>query len=256
MRIIVVFCIAAIALAILPEPAFAKDTCEFTMWAQAPDLQEGMDMESQWNPDDLLNDIIKADNWFSLDGHRVVAIRWWGSYFNNIKCEPNFYINIYDNNDMATPGNPVDDVPGTPLKGYSIAYTDIDETFYGTDSFNEDVYMYWLDLKPLPGYQFCVEKDKKYWISIVADGTGGCANSLWGWHSALNMPAYPGTSNAVTGVSDDLAFWAEGKPDSWEHIDYNMAFVLTTNACIPEPGAFVMVGMGVIGLIVLRRRKR
>ena len=55
----------------------------------------------------------------------------------------------------------------------------IEETFYETDSFGEDVYMYLLDLKPLPGFQFCVEKDNKYWISIVADGTGGCANSVW-----------------------------------------------------------------------------
>ena len=90
-------------------------------------------------------------------------------------------------------------------------------------------------------------------MSIIADTPGFGQTPIWGWHTGFQPAGIGGLTNAVTGkvyVGDPTG---EGNPEEWAHIEYNMAFALTT---IPEPGTMALIGFGVTGLLALRRRKR
>jgi hypothetical protein len=257
MRVLVMLTVAALALMVLPMPGFAGDDCELTMWVQAPDLQDGRDFESQWDADGAGLDIIKADDWINLDGFPIAGVRWWGSYIDNEQFEPNgFHINMYGNNDMGTPGDSGDDVPGDLQRAYWFSLAETHESFFGTDGAGEDVYMYWVSLGSSWPDWFEQKLNDKYWLSIVADAIDGGSFPTWGWHSSTGLEGVPGLSTAVTGKVRDGSLCAEGDPAQWEHLDHDMSFVLVTNWCIPEPSTFAMLGMGIAGLVCFRRRRR
>lgn len=257
MRTLMLLIMAALVLMFLPTPGFAGDDCELNMWVQVPDMEGGLDLQSQWDADGPELDIIKGDDWISLDGYPISGVRWWGSYIDNQLFSPDgFHINMYDNNDMGTPGDSTDDMPGVLQKFYWFSLGETHETFLSQDAGGEDVYEYWVSLGNSWPDWFKQNLDERYWISIVADATDGDPSTIWGWHSSTGLEGFPGLSTAVTGFVLDGSPRAEGDPAQWRHLDYEMSFVLVTNWCIPEPSTLAMLGMGIVGLICFRRRRR
>ena len=239
-----------------------------TKWIQEPDLSwdGSFNIQSQWNPDNTVPGagynpgVIKADDWI-CNGLPITDIHWWGSYINNDQMAvTGFWINVYDNDQSGDLGSIEDDQPGTLLLSWFVPFADANEAYFNEnlalttkpapDDY-EDVYQYSWDL-PEDGWYY-QEEDKKYWLSIVAVTPGVFGSApMWGWHPGLE-PVGLATTNAVTGNVLSGSPVGEGYSDQWAHMEYNMAFVLTT---IPEPQTYALMGFGVLGLLALRRRKR
>jgi hypothetical protein len=254
--IAVMGCLSAAANNIIDDPI---------KWIQLPDMDTGLDIQSQWNPqnqdpdDGTYNpDVIKADDWI-CNGLPIVDIHWWGSYVNNEEVAvTGFWINFYDN-DMGGAGI-ADDKPGGLLQSWFVDFGSANETLYGDDQNPtthlppddyEHVYLYSFYLPE--GEWFYQQEGAKYWLSIVAvtpDVLGSAP--MWGWHTGFE-PATLDTTNAVTGKVQAYSLVGEGNPLEWAHMEYDMAFALTT---VPEPQTYALVGAGVLGLLVLRRRKQ
>ncbi len=240
--------IAALVVMVFCVPALAQ--YGVIKWEQLPDIEDGFDLQSQWDRMGGEPDVIKADDWICQDGLPITDIHWWGSYYDNEQFEPDaFYINIYANDPKAT--GPEDDMPGTLRSSYWMAFSAVNEIDTGqTDSVGEKVYYYSVYLDET--VWFDQEQGVKYWISIVADTPDIGSTPIWGWHTGFE-PDVQGLTNAVTGKVLQDSAWAEGNPLEWAHMSYNMAFSLTT---IPEPGAYALFGLGALALLVLRRRKK
>jgi len=248
-----IFGIAALIMMAFCTTAFAVgDVTEIIKWVQPPDYQTGLDLQSQWDSTDYEPDLIKADDWICPDGRPITDIHWWGSYFNNDSFSPDgFYINIYTNNDMGTPPSPADDVPGADLWNLRVNMAAVNQVSTGVfDSVGEEVYYYSVYLPE--DFWFSQERGQRYWLSIVADTPNIGDIPVWGWHTGFE-PQVCGLSTAVTGKVLTGDGMARGNPDQWEHMTYNMAFSLTT---IPEPGTMAMLGLGALGLLTFRRKRK
>jgi hypothetical protein len=236
-----------------------------TKWLQEPDLSYdgSFDIQSQWNPDSTLPGygfdpgVIKADDWI-CNGLPITDIHWWGSYVNNdTMAITGFRINIYANDEGGDPLSIADDTPGMLLESWFAPFAETNETYIGDSMATtmhdppndyEHVYLYGWDL-PQWYYQ---EEGTRYWLSIVAETPGVFGSApMWGWDIGFE-PAGVDTTNAVTGNVMADSPVAEGYAPEWAHMSYNMAFALTT---IPEPGTIAMLGIGILGLLGIRRRK-
>jgi hypothetical protein len=235
-------------------PALAREgnQAEIFKWIQPPDMEEGYDLQSQWDATDSEPDIIKADDWMCLDGLPVTDVHWWGSYYDNEEFTPDgFAILIYE--DFEDEEKELYR-PGTLLEDYYVPFCNANETVFGVDSLGETVYEYTLYLSE--DEWFYQDQDTWYWISIVAITPDIGSTPIWGWHTGVELPGMEGTAPAVTGKVDQTCGIPDipvGNPEEWAWMDYNMAFGLTT---IPEPATIGLFGAAAVGLVVLRRRKK
>jgi len=240
------FSIAALVLMTLSLPASGQIIDDPTKWVQLPDMENGFDQQSQWDPSDNEPNLVKADDWQCLDGLPVTDIHWWGSYFNNVPFEPGdlqgFAILIYADTEIGP------DVwgPGTLLEDYFVPLDDANETEYGTDCEGETVYQYSWDLDPW----FSQDILSWYWVSIVAVTPGIGNTPVWGWHTGFGGP---GSEPAVKGLVPVDSAIPEGNPEMWQVVDYDFAFALTT---VPEPGTLAILGLSALGLLTLRRKNK
>jgi hypothetical protein len=250
--------IAALVVAAFCLPALAQANDDYlgvVKWIQEPDMERGRDLQSQYDITDNEPDVIKADDWICLDGWAITDIHWWGSFYANQAFEfDQFLINIYEN-DPGELFGPQDDLPGVRVWGGAenpFPVSSLTITFAGVDSAGENVYRYDLQLEEADWFYQVL--GTKYWLSIIAD-TPEANNLIWGWHSGF-QPQLDGLTTAVNGKVLYPDATGLGNPDQWawitEHPD-QMAFVLTS---IPEPGTIALFGLGVAGLLALRRRKR
>jgi hypothetical protein len=90
------------------------------------------------------------------------------------------------------------------------------------------------------------EQGKIYWLDISVDLPGESELGKLGWKTSLNH------------FEDDAVYWdpiTQGwiellDPETQQSLD--MAFVVS----VPEPGTFVLLGMGLLGLGCVSYRKR
>lgn len=252
-----IFAIALIAIVGLSFQAWARvdGPVDIFKWIQAPDMEEGFDLESQWDPTDSEPDVIKADDWMCPDGRPVTDIHWWGSYLCDDPYQPEgfailIYADYYDDEKSFYR-------PGALLEDYYAPFGDVNETLFGVDLEGETVYEYSLYL-PEDDW-FYQQQHNYYWISIVAVTPDIGDPPIWGWHTGIE-PEDPfgdlDLSWAVTGKVDQTGGMPnipEGNPAEWEWMNYNMAFAFTT---IPEPGTLALLGTAVAGLLAIRRRSK
>jgi len=257
-----ILCIAVLSVLAFATSASARGDLpeEMIKWLQPPDYCDGLDLQSQWDPNDSEPDVIKADDWFCLDGQAITDIHWWGSYLHDETFTPErFYLIVYENDAMGA--GPADDLPGDRLWYKEVLFSDVHETFTGVvdvleGGLTEKVYYYSVYLDPEDWFR--QQQGEKYWLSIVAKRPDICDTPIWGWHTTCGQPDVEGLSNAVTGKVITDAIIAEGNPDQWEHMEgeareYNMAFSLTT---IPEPATLTLIGVGLVGLFAFRRKRQ
>lgn len=243
--------------------AFTSADASIVKWSQLPRMDQwGYDFSSETQVPSAV-----ADDWQCNDARPVIAIRWWGSYWNT----GNPYY-PYDNSDhWGSPAVPPGTVSGFNIRIYSdvpagagsppwshpgsrllydetVSILQANEKVYGqidhadgqigigTDII-ETVLQY--DLK-LPT-SFAQQPGVIYWLSIVAIDDGG-SPIQWGWHQADSL----WRDNAV-----QAGFY---NPIYWNLLpDKDMAFEMQV---VPLPNTLLLLVPGLISILGLRRRLR
>lgn len=249
---------ACLILVVLAQCAGVARVVDDTKYIQPPKMDMGYDFSSEFK-----TGFIMADDWLCADGNPVTDIHWWGSYWTPMSSSYTIYSDARPNaqsggiegfgigifSDVAA--NDPDNIlgfshPGELLASYLLE-GNCNETFYGTSvkqqGITEDVYEYSVNLLDTDLGAFDQEQGKIYWLSIMAYLPD--ESRQWGWHeSNIHWNDY-----AVQATGLDITDW---------YIPcggHDMSFELTS---VPEPGSFMALGSGLIGLIGfgVRRRKR
>lgn len=216
---------------------------------QAPDMEFGWNLQSQWDAIDGEPNIIRADNWRCPDGRPVTDIHWWGSYyFNTGASNPvqTFEVSIYADN------NPSGNLPGTLLYRETFDSASLNETSVGFDTQGEEVFQYTAYLKD----SFEQTAGEVYWLSIVALTEASERWPMWGWHTAsaedLNDDELLGSAQSTKDPTLIDGSHGGNVANPWQDAEYEMAFELTT---IPEPSIVALVGLGMFALWTRFRRR-
>jgi hypothetical protein len=239
---------------------FSSANASVVKWQQMPLMDQwGFDYSSETQVPSAV-----ADDWQCNDNRDVIAIRWWGSYWNAGKYYPypnsdhlgdpanvppntvtGFIISIYDDV-PAGDGFPYWSHPGKTLYEATLSMGQVTENEFGkidhadgkigigTDII-ETVFQYKANL-PIPFQQ---EIGTVYWLSIVAIDRDG--NPIqWGWHQAEDF----WRDNAV-----QAGYY---KPIYWNLLpDKDMAFELEV---VPLPNTLLLVASGLIGILGFKRK--
>ena len=213
-----------------------------------------------------------ADDFLCIDGAPVVAVRWWGSFYQPA-APAHFYPNSDNWDDPTTPT----DVPNNMLAGFNISFyadiaagvdpmtpwghpgnvlyqknvsiNDISETLFGTvvhtGGKEQNVWEYYATLAVSPDLGFEQVDGYTYWISIQA--IHGDQTVQWGWQEANYNSGW--NSNAVQNGYSDIFEW-NLIPNK------DMAFELVTvEGDIPEPASLLTFSF-ITFCIFLRKRAR
>ena len=163
----------------------------------------------------------------------INTITWWGFHYGT---NPQFTYTIYSDN-ANSPGSVYYTASGSPNLG---SYTTTD---------GQVIDQYSINL----GTTFTVSTGTTYWLSIYNTDT----NSLWGWDiaeygngSIEARAGYDKKGNLVyyDAGGDILDPFAPGGTS-------NVAFKLE-NVTVPIPPAAWLLASGLIGLVLIRRRRR
>jgi len=211
-----------------------------------------------------------ADDFLCVNGAPVVAVRWWGSFYQPIPAA-HFYPNSDNWQDPTTPT----DVPYPSLAGFNISfYADIPsgidplmpwshpanalyqktismqsitQTLYGTVTHlggrEQNVWEYYATLAVPPEIGFDQTKDVIYWVSIQAIHQDPTVQ--WGWQEA---DLYEGwNDNAVQNGYSEVFPW-NLVPNK------DMAFeLITVEGYIPEPASIFAFSLAMLGLFLRKR---
>lgn len=162
------------------------------------------------------------DNWNISPGglYTINEVQFTGEYFNgNPGTISGFTLNVYFDSGTGTPGTLQHTAHISGNGGESFL-----GTFGGFQTYKYDI----------SGLSFQELSGIPYWLSIVPDLP---FPPQWGWS----------TSAQGDGKGYQDYFNQHGV------IPYDSAFTLLTN--VPEPGTFIMLGTGVVGLAGALRRK-
>ena len=203
-----------------------------------------------------LNGPQAADDWMCTDQLPVTDFHWWGSYVGSLNPNPpitpiGFWFGIYS--DIPVQPGLNYSMPGHLLWEYST--TNYQETFVGYDTrindptvpavlddatFQYNVYL------PQSNWYYQPGNKTIYWLSIVAIYQPGGAIQEWGWKSRPHF-----FQDDAVYANSNIGWSPLIGPDgnSWD-----LSFEIST---VPEPGSFLALGTGLVGLagFVIRRRK-
>jgi hypothetical protein len=207
----------------------------------ASGLVIGMD----WRSDHTAGGIM-ADDFLCTSLDPIVAVRWWGSYVgegptSGLAPRPTtppatiaFDIVFHDSTANSVPGggHPFS-LPTTILLGQQVW---AQEDFVGVDQTGEYVYRYDAYLPQWFYQQGTTANPVEYFMAI--DQPSG---QKWGWHeSPTQIMDFPALSPAHGGP------WTSIAPM------HDLAFELMT---VPEPGVLTLGGLGLLAVLVGRRRR-
>jgi len=241
----------------------------YVKWSQLPSVDtQPWNLAYSFSSENQVPSAV-ADDFLCKDGLPIIGVRWWGSYWDtSIPGQP---ITGYPYPSSDNWGDPAKNPPGTVM-GFIISFwsdvpagtsipkwsypgnllyaetllldqIQVKETFYGQivrPGGIETIFQYDATL-PMP---FPQEKDKVYWLSIVAIDPNG--NPIqWGWHESYQH----WNDNAV-----QMGFPPGGLNPGWWHYlpDKDMAFELKP---VPAPTTLLLLGSGLISFILLRRKR-
>jgi hypothetical protein len=241
-------------------------TEEVTKWSQMPNMGTfGYSFSSE-----TAKPSQSADDFLCVDGAPVVAVRWWGSFYQPVDVA-HFYPNSDNWLDPTTPT----DVPYPMLAGFNISFyadipagTDplmpwshpgdvlyqkaisiqsISQKLYGsvmhTGGREQNVWEYYATLAVPPEIGFEQLEGYIYWVSIQA--IHGDPEVQWGWQEADYTEGW--NDNAVQKGYNDIFPW-NLVPNK------DLAFELVTvEGDIPEPASIFAFSLILLGLVLRKR---
>jgi len=241
---------------------------EVAKWSQMPNMgQFGYAFSSETAKPSKV-----ADDFLCVDGAPVVAVRWWGSFYQPF-APAHFYPNSDNWQDPTTPT----DVPYPMLVGFNISfYTDIpagtdplmpwshpgnalyekdismqsiSQKLYGTvthiGGIEQNVWQYYATLAVPPEIGFEQSEGTIYWVSIQAIHQDPAVQ--WGWQEADYLEGW--NDNAVQNGYSEVFPWnlIPNKDTAFE--------LITVEGDIPEPASIFAFSVLLLGLI-LRKKAR
>lgn len=166
---------------------------------------------------------LAADDFVLGAGANVVRdVHWWGVYSDNTPLD-DFIVRFY-----ADAGG-VPTAPGTHVYEASVGAANRTSTGLQITGFY-DVYAYSVSIP-----SFVATAGTTYWLSVVNNG----GPNAWYWSF----------DNGGNGVSTEFG-------SSWSNVGDRHAFQLSDDVPVPEPGTLLLVGSGIVGMALRRRRAK
>ena len=163
---------------------------------------------------------VLADDFTSPMGRRIVFVEWWGSYSN-----ASWELTLYSNSD-AEPTLPDGAGNSIPFVEPRWAYPQ-----------DDDIYYYGAEVDD-PAWTLA--RGQSYWLGVASYADG------WTWALGEGAPLFGSQSRAAV-VSPDGVAWESVEPP------ISFAFGLWPEL-VPEPGSLLLLGLGLTGLALSRRR--
>jgi hypothetical protein len=273
--------LSAAILISLPCVALADQTEDIIKWSQLPDMSVlGFDVSSEFYVPGTQSESRVADDFVCNDIRPITAVHWWGSYWqsplgatptsgywNDPSIGPTaivmpqnvlgFNIMIFDNVPVAIDPSttPMPHAhPGQLLYSTFVPMAIVETNLHGViDRTNdgiignvgdEAVWQYYVELEETFPQVF----GTTYWLCIQAVVDGSPVQ--WGWHTAQ-----PLTDNNAVQSGPATVWGMMYENQEWVLlVDRDMAFELSVGK-IPEPFTAALLGLGLGGLMISRRRK-
>lgn len=276
------FVVTVMMMMALPVAAWADPANDDVKWSQLPDVTAlSFDYSSErFLPLAGGAESVVADDFICNDPRPITDIHWWGSYWEaplampssnywldpstaggNIVMPPTvlgFTFTIYDHVPIAVDPSTTDMPyahPGSVLYQTFVPMTAIASNLYAVIDRTDDgiignvgdeaVWQYNVDLR---GNPFEQTPGTTYWLSIQAETIDSPIQ--WGWHTAESL------TNNNAAQSGPANLWGTQYQRDWVlMVDKDMAFELTVTE-IPEPLTAGLLGLGLVSLLVSKRRRK
>jgi hypothetical protein len=215
---------------------------------------------------------ILADDFLCSETGWITDIHFWGSWEGGgVGTIESIYLNIHEDvpagQDPDKPWSHPGDVvwsrvfDPTTYAGVVIREWGVGEQGWydaGTGQYNpDDHFETWqvnvfLDQQDWFLQQGSPDEPTVYWLSITTYLPAG--GPQFGWKTSLDHWNDDAVSGAWFGPSHGAPAWGQELLDPVTGESLDLAFVITGTP-IPEPGAFVLIGTGLLSLLAWRRRK-